>query len=64
MLRRMIEEPVMNSKNKRIELDWNKLMGFNQVKSTQGEGFKKITTAAIGVKLGIKAGVKPPPAQV
>lgn len=54
----------MKSKNKRIELDWGKLMGFNQVKSTQGEGSKKITIAAIGVKLGIKAGVKPPPAQV
>ena len=47
----------MKSTTKRIELDWSKLLGFSQVKSVQGNS-SKITRAAIGVKVGVKAGVK------
>ena len=58
MLRRMIEKPIMKSTNKRIELDWSKLMGFKQVKTSQSGAGKSAARAAIGVKLGVKAGVK------
>jgi len=49
----------MKSTNKRINLDWNKLMGFNQVSSVQADAGKKIARAAIGAKIGAKPGVKP-----
>ena len=52
----------MKSTKKRINLDWNKLMGFNQVASAQADAGKKVGRAAIGAKIGAKAGVKPPPA--
>jgi hypothetical protein len=50
----------MKSTNKRIDLDWSKLMGFKQVKSAQTDSGNKLARAAIGVKLGVKAGIKPP----
>ncbi len=46
----------MKSTNKRIDLDWAKLMGFNQVKSAKG---KAPCTATIGAKIGVKVGLKP-----
>jgi hypothetical protein len=59
----------MKSTNKRINLDWNKLMGFNQVASAQADAGKKTSRSALGAKIGgkigAKAGVKgggPPPA--
>jgi len=56
----------MKSTNKRIELDWTKLLGFNQVSSAQTRSTTKSSRAMIGAKIGLKAGVKggppPPPA--
>jgi hypothetical protein len=46
----------MKSTNKRVELDWAKLMGFNQVKSAKG---KAKSMAVIGSKIGAKVGGKP-----
>jgi hypothetical protein len=48
----------MKSTNKRINLDWNKLMGFNQVASAQSGAGKKVARAAIGAKVGAKVGTK------
>jgi hypothetical protein len=48
----------MKSTNKRINLDWNKLMGFNQVASAKSGAGKKVGRAAIGAKVGAKVGVK------
>ena len=45
----------MKSIKKRINLDWNKLTGFNQVSSAQSGAGKKVGK-------GAKVGVKPPPA--
>jgi hypothetical protein len=49
----------MKSTKKRIELDWNKLTGFNQVSKTQSGAGKRVAKAAIGAKIGAKVGVKP-----
>ena len=49
----------MKSTRKRIELDWSKLFGFNQVKSVQSEFKTKSARAMIGAKIGAKPGVKP-----
>jgi hypothetical protein len=49
----------MKSTKKRINLDWNKLTGFNQVSSAQAGAGKKVGKAAIGAKVGAKVGVKP-----
>jgi len=49
----------MKSTTKRIKLDWNKLFGFNQVKSVQGEPNTKRAKAMIGAKIGGKPGLKP-----
>jgi hypothetical protein len=46
----------MKSTNKRVALDWAKLMGFNQVKSTRG---KAQCAATVGAKIGVKVGIKP-----
>jgi hypothetical protein len=51
----------MKSTNKRIELNWSKLLGFNQVKSAQGAPNAKSSRAMIGAKVGGKAGVKAGP---
>ena len=49
----------MKSTNKRIQLNWGKLLGFNQVKVTQGEPKSKAAKAMIGAaKVGqVKRGV-------
>jgi len=45
----------MKIRNKRINLNWGKLLGFNQVKLGQGEPKSKAAKAMIGqVKTGIK----------
>jgi hypothetical protein len=48
----------MKSADKRIKLNWDKLLGFNQVKLAQGE-LKSKARAMIGAKVGAKAGFKP-----
>jgi len=48
----------MKATPKRIELDWNKLLGFNQVKSAQGQPESKASRMLIGAKVGGKPGVK------
>ena len=49
----------MKSTTKRIKLDWNKLFGFNQVKSAQAEPNTRQAKAMIGAKIGAKPGMKP-----
>ena len=56
---RMIKSVTMKSTTKRIELDWAKLLGFNQVKSAQAECKSKSAQAMIGAKIGGKTGLKP-----
>ena len=51
----------MKSTKKRINLDWNKLTGFNQVSSAQSGAGKKVGKAAIGAKVGAKVGLKARP---
>ena len=56
----------MKSTSKRINLDWAKLMGFNQVQSVQSELANQAAKKALGAKIGGKVGVKgggPPPAE-
>jgi len=50
----------MKSTNKRVALDWAKLMGFNQVKSVRG---KAHCMAMVGAKIGVKVGLKPTSAE-
>jgi hypothetical protein len=53
----------MKSTSKRIQLDWTKLLGFNQVKNNQADA--KNSRAIIGARVGGKVGTKggtPPPA--
>jgi hypothetical protein len=50
----------MKSIKKRIELDWSKLFGFNQVKSAQNTPEAR---ALIGGKIGAKVGGKLPPVE-
>jgi hypothetical protein len=55
----------MKSTKKRIELDWNKLVGFNQVTSAKSGATSQAAKASLGAKIGAKVGVKgPPPAQL
>jgi hypothetical protein len=49
----------MKSTTKRIELNWSKLLGFNQVKLAQGEIKSKASKAMIGAKIGAKVGARP-----
>jgi len=42
----------MKSTNKRIELNWGKLLGFNQVKFTQRDLKSKSAQSLIGAKIG------------
>jgi hypothetical protein len=51
----------MKSTNKRIQLNWGKLLGFNQVKLAQGDLKSKVAKAMIGNKVGAKQGVKKQP---
>jgi hypothetical protein len=48
----------MKSTTKRIELNWSKLFGFNQVKTTQAGHKTKSGQAMIGSKIGSKVGSK------
>lgn len=48
----------MKSTTKRINLDWNKLVGFNQVQAAKNTANKKASMAMIGAKVGGKV---PPP---
>jgi hypothetical protein len=48
----------MKSTTKRIHLDWNKLVGFNQVQSAKTTDER----AALAI-IGAKVGGKPPPAE-
>ena len=48
----------MKKTDKRIELNWGKLLGFNQVKTNQGRGSKN-SRAMVGAKVGAKLGFKP-----
>jgi hypothetical protein len=45
----------MKSTNKRIQLNWGKLLGFNQVKVAQGDLKSKSAKALIDAKIGAKA---------
>jgi hypothetical protein len=46
----------MKTTTKRIELDWTKLLGFNQVKSAKNQPDGKCSRAMIGAKVGNKVG--------
>jgi len=51
----------MKSTQKKINLDWNKLTGFNQVSGSQSNTTDRKAKAAIRAKVGGKIGIKPPP---
>jgi len=44
---------------KRVELDWSKLFGFNQVQPARGELKSKFAKATLSAKIGGKPGLKP-----
>jgi len=48
----------MELRNKRIQLNWAKLLGFSQVKLAQDELKSKSAKALIEAKIGKKFGVK------
>jgi hypothetical protein len=48
----------MKPRNKHIKLNWDKLLGFNQVKAAQGNLKSKAARALIGQKTGVKRGQK------
>lgn len=48
----------MKSTNKRIELDWGKLLGFNQVKTGKTDLNKARARATVGAKVGAKVGAR------
>jgi hypothetical protein len=50
--------PRMKATNKKIELDWNKLLGFNQVKAAQAQTDAERSRAIISSKVGVKVGAK------
>jgi hypothetical protein len=49
----------MKATNKRIKLNWGKLLGFSQVKAAQDDPKSKSAKAMIGAKVGQKFGLKP-----
>ncbi|HVV01223.1 MAG TPA: hypothetical protein VHH88_07655 [Verrucomicrobiae bacterium] len=49
----------MKPSNNKIELNWGKLLGFNQVRQAQGSLKTKSARALVGAKIGTKAGGKP-----
>jgi len=67
----------MKPNTNRIELDWAKLLGFNQVKAAQAQfnsdsaqvvlgakvGEKPPPISPLAAKIGAKAGIKGPPAE-
>ena len=48
----------MKFKNKRIELNWGKLLGFSQVKLAQGDLKSTSAKGLIDAKIGRKPGIK------
>lgn len=42
----------MKTTNKRVKLDWSRLVGFNQVRSRQSKQAKSVLAAKIGGKPG------------
>jgi hypothetical protein len=48
----------MKTKNKCIELNWGKLLGFSQAKDAQGNLKSKRAKALIDAKIGRKPGLK------
>jgi len=48
--------PKMKPTNKRVKLDWNKLVGFSQVKATSRKPSTKLANTMIGSKgaIGVK----------
>ena len=48
----------MKSTKKRIDLNWNKLVGFNQISSAQSVANNQASKKALGAKIGAKVGVK------
>lgn len=48
----------MKTTHKRIELDWTKLLGFNQVKTAQTQPDSKNSRSLIGSRIGVKVGSK------
>jgi len=44
--------------NRRIDLNWGKLLGFSQVKVAQGDLKSKSAKALIEAKIGSKPGTK------
>jgi hypothetical protein len=48
----------MKLENKRINLNWNKLLGFSQVKVAQGDLNSKSAKALMEAKIGVKRGIK------
>ena len=55
----MLKGVDMKLTNKRIKLNWGKLLGFSQVKVAQGELKSKSAKALIDAKIGQKRGIKP-----
>ena len=47
-----LEPTSMKATNKRIKLNWEKLLGFNQVKFTQRDLKSKSAQSLIGAKIG------------
>jgi hypothetical protein len=54
----LLKADPMKFKNKRIELDWGKLLGFSQVKRAQGDLKSTSAKGLIEAKIGLKAGIK------
>lgn len=50
----------MKSTNKRVKLDWSKMLGFNQVKSPRRNSGSSEAKAIVGAKIGTKGGGTPP----
>jgi len=48
----------MKATSKRVKLNWDKLLGFNQVKPAQGHLKSKAARAMIGNKTGVKKGLR------
>jgi len=46
----------MKSTNKRVKLDWSKMLGFNQIKSARGNLNSPEAKALVGAKIGTKGG--------
>ncbi len=46
----------MKNTKQRIELDWTKLLGFNQVRSLHTPAGGKATRGDVGAEVGVKDG--------